>query len=312
MMEKKLEDMIGKNIEGKMEQEIEKQIQTTIGDKMKQMIDAKISEKLGKKIEEKIDEKIEMLGERIEEMIEEKMEDKLKKLMEGKINATIEEQIEKHGNDIMEKMNEVMEEKIEEGVEEKIEGKIQETIEEKMEGTIEKIEKELRSKIKEKTADKTEEMRDGQSGNARKEDEWTTARGGGKRKRSYTERDGQIKLSNRFKVLDPEVQSEKEDVRYLVIGDSRVRAIEKVMCGHRDKCVMKPGGKVEEMEAILKEELGKCDPEVIILNVGVNNVGPRRSVRLEEDYLALLRKLREARKPTVITGILPRAAAGNE
>ena len=91
-----------------------------------------------------------------------------------------------------------------------------------------------------------------------------------------------------------------------------MRAIERVMHGQKDKYVIKPGGRVEEMGDIIKEQMEMCDPEAIILNVGVNNIGPRRSVELVNNYHSLLRKLREARKPAVITGILPRTTVSNE
>ena len=48
------------------------------------------------------------------------------------------------------------------------------------------------------------------------------------------------------------------------------------------------------------------------MQVGVNNVGPRRSVQLIKDYSALLQRLKEARKPVIVTGILPRATASRE
>ena len=84
------------------------------------------------------------------------------------------------------------------------------------------------------------------------------------------------------------------------------------MCGKRDRCVMKSGGTVAEMGPVIKEQLDKIEPELMILQVGVNDVGPRRSVKLVNDFHALLQTLRDARKPAIVTGILPRVLASNE
>lgn len=91
-----------------------------------------------------------------------------------------------------------------------------------------------------------------------------------------------------------------------------MRPLERVMCGSRDRCVVKPGGRVEDMGPIVKEQLNKADPEVVVVQVGVNDVGPRRSVKLVNDFQTLLQDLRETRKRTIVTGILPRAVASNE
>ena len=140
---------------------------------------------------------------------------------------------------------------------------------------------------------------------------WTTVKGR-KRQNANKGEHGQISTSNRFSVLDSEMKEGKKKVGCLVVGDSRVRPLEKTFCEKRDRCVAKMGAVVSDMDAILQEELERYDPEVIILQVGVNNVGPRRSVQLMKDYSALLQRLKEARKPVIVTGILPRATASRE
>ena len=122
----------------------------------------------------------------------------------------------------------------------------------------------------------------------------------------------QIQTSTRFSVLQTEGESEKEEVRCLVIGDSRVRPLGRVFCDKKDRCAVKPGAIISEIGPAIQEELAMCDPEIIIVQVGVNEIGPRRSVKVLKDYTELLLRLKEARKPVIVTGILPRAAAKGE
>ena len=122
----------------------------------------------------------------------------------------------------------------------------------------------------------------------------------------------QVETSNRFSVLDMDTDEGEEEARYLIIGDSRVRPLGRVFCGERDVLVCKPGATVAKLVPTIQEELGKCEPEAVIVQVGVNDVGQRRSVKLVNDYTALLLKLKEARKPVIVTGILPRATASRE
>ena len=139
---------------------------------------------------------------------------------------------------------------------------------------------------------------------------WITVQG--KKRRDTRTGEHGIRTFNRFSVLETEEERGKKKVRYLVAGDSRVKPLGKVFCQEEDKCVVKPGALVSDIDTCFEEELTRCDPEYIIVQVGVNNVGPRRSVQLINDYSALLRRLKEARKPVIITGILPRAAASRE
>ena len=137
---------------------------------------------------------------------------------------------------------------------------------------------------------------------------WTTVKG----RRSHPTTQGKaipVHTSNRYAVL---ADAEKDEVRYLVVGDSRVRPLKKAFCKEEDRCVVIPGASVSDIGVTVQEELNKCDPDVVIVHVGVNDVGSRRSVKLTQDYHSLLRNLREARKPVIVTGILPRMSASRE
>ena len=139
---------------------------------------------------------------------------------------------------------------------------------------------------------------------------WITAQGR-KRQGTQTEDHVWISTSNRFSVLESEGEEEKKEVRSLMFGDSRARPLMS-MFSEKDRCVVKPGALVSHIDATIQEEFTRYDPEMIIVQVGVNNVGPRRSVELMKNYSALLHRLKEARKPAVVTGILPRAVASRE
>ena len=64
------------------------------------------------------------------------------------------------------------------------------------------------------------------------------------------------------------------------MGDSRVRPLRQTYCGTRDKCIVRPGAKVVDIDKVIRAEMGRCRPEAIIVQVGVNDIGPRRSEKL--------------------------------
>lgn len=121
-----------------------------------------------------------------------------------------------------------------------------------------------------------------------------------------------VSTSNRFSILTSVDDSGKELVDNLVVGDSRVRPLGRTFCRNRDKCVVRPGAKIADVDSVIKTELERCSPKRVIVQVGVNNVGPRASVKIVNDYHSLLQRLKDARKPVYVTGILPRLRASSE
>lgn len=117
--------------------------------------------------------------------------------------------------------------------------------------------------------------------------------------------------SNSFSALVVD-EGGKEEVDILVVGDSRVRPLRRTFCGRRDKCIVKPGAKITDVDSVIRTELERTNPEKVIVQVGVNNVGPRASVRIVSEYRSLLQRLSGARKPVFVTGILPRLWASSE
>lgn len=139
---------------------------------------------------------------------------------------------------------------------------------------------------------------------------WRKARGGAKQ--SLVRPPPPVRVSNRFSALALEVDSAGEELEVLVVGDSRVRPLSRTFCGRKDRCVVKPGAKVADVDTAVRIELERSNPERVIVHVGVNNIGPRASVRIVGQYRSLLQRLREARKPVYVTGVLPRLRASNE
>ena len=141
-----------------------------------------------------------------------------------------------------------------------------------------------------------------------KEQEWVTAKS--KAKRVDKRATFQLELSNRFSALESD--DSVEGVRILVVGDSRVRPLKDTFCYKKDRCVVRPGARVADLEKEVDEEIRKCSPKVVIVQVGVNDVGRRCSEKTLGAYHSLLQRLQEARKPVVVTGILPRRWATTE
>ena len=75
---------------------------------------------------------------------------------------------------------------------------------------------------------------------------------------------------------------------------------------------MRPGAKVVVIDKVIRAEMGRCKAEAIIVQVGVNDIGPRRTEKLVTEYRCLLQRLREFRMPVIATGILPRIRASGE
>lgn len=140
--------------------------------------------------------------------------------------------------------------------------------------------------------------------------EWRKAKSGGRQ--DLVMSIPAVRLENRFSVLASVDDSGKEEVDTLVIGDSRVRPLRRAFGGGRDRCVVKPGARVADVDSAVGTELSRYSPNRVVVQVGVNNIGPRASVKLVKDYHSLLQRLSEARKPVYVTGVLPRLRASSE
>jgi len=143
--------------------------------------------------------------------------------------------------------------------------------------------------------------------------EWQVASGRSGRKSSQPAQRAGIVTTNMFQALDdcPQDSSSKESV--LVIGDSRVRYLERVFCkGRRDRrCITRPGAKVKDLVPAVAQVTSDHQFNTVIVHVGVNNIGQTRSEELLREYRALLATLKGTNR-VIITGILPRARASPE
>ena len=67
-----------------------------------------------------------------------------------------------------------------------------------------------------------------------------------------------------------------------------------------------------DIDKVIRAEMGRCKPETIIIQAGVNDIGPHRSEKLVTEYRCLIQRLRGFRKPVIVTDILPRIRASGE
>ena len=142
---------------------------------------------------------------------------------------------------------------------------------------------------------------------------WRKAKSGGRQDLAMSNsRASPVSLENRFSILTSVDDNGKEEVDTLVIGDSRVRPLRRAFGGGKDRCVVKPGARVADVDSAVGTELGRYSPNRVVVHVGVNNIGPRASVKIVKEYHSLLQRLSETRKPVYITGVLPRIWASSE
>ena len=120
---------------------------------------------------------------------------------------------------------------------------------------------------------------------------------------------GALPVSNRFGVLQELSEDSETGCKVAVIGDSRVRHLDRVFCRKTAgrKCFTRPGAKVKDLVEVVDQVTQEHQPKVVIVQVGVNNIGCSKSEELRKDYRALLATLKESRSQVIVTGILPRA-----
>ena len=100
----------------------------------------------------------------------------------------------------------------------------------------------------------------------------------------------------------------------IVVGSSRVRYLDRAFCERNpDKRlrICYPGARVRDVADRLDDVLaGSSEGCIVIVHVGVNDVGDGRSVETVEQYRRLLQRLVWQRCRGVVTGILPKLRAG--
>ena len=113
---------------------------------------------------------------------------------------------------------------------------------------------------------------------------------------------------NRYHVLEDEVRDEPEP-SLMLVGDSLVRHQDEEFCrkGPRRKHLCYPGRKIEDItEKIDDLVVNSSEETVFVYLVGTNNVVSGRSEEIMKKYSALVSKLRDSRRRSVVCGLIPR------
>src|SRR5678815_5091164 len=112
------------------------------------------------------------------------------------------------------------------------------------------------------------------------------------------------------------VEFSKGKTDTLLIGDSMVRYLDRTFQSKNKKKRLRvcyPGARVSDIVVRIDREIDSTnvDSEVIV-HVGTNDIGHRRSEELIADYRRLIQKMKASGRRCMISGILPRLGAGQE
>lgn len=105
-----------------------------------------------------------------------------------------------------------------------------------------------------------------------------------------------------------------ESQEVLVLGDSRIRYLDRAFCetdrSRRMTCCL-PGAGVRDVAQRYKKVVkGTGKEALVVVHVGVNDVGRVASEELETRYRDLLREIRQSGRRCVVSGVLPRQRVG--
>ena len=115
-----------------------------------------------------------------------------------------------------------------------------------------------------------------------------------------------IVTKNAFQVLEDEVRDEPSLV---LVGDSLIRHQDEEFCkkGSKRKSFCYPGKKIEDVtERVDDLTASTSERTVFTYFVGTNNVKTGRSEDIVKKYKALISKIQESRRRSVICGLIPR------
>ena len=134
-----------------------------------------------------------------------------------------------------------------------------------------------------------------------------------------------VNCSNRFDCLPDEGGSEiaNDDVQFsksktetLLVGDSMIRNLDRTFQKKDRRKRMRvcfPGARVNDIaDRIDREIMVTSADSTVIVHVGTNDIGQKRSEELIASYRRLIAKMKESGRKCMISGILPRFGAGQE
>ena len=156
------------------------------------------------------------------------------------------------------------------------------------------------------------------------ESEWQIVRN--KNRNRIDNRENPVEVQNRFKVLGAGREGEEpvcdtlgessDNPEVLLIGDSQVRYMDREFCLKERKKRMRvclPGAGVKDIsdryDRIVR---GSSKEAIVVVHVGVNDIGKVRSVELVKRYREIIGKIRDSGRKCVVSGVLPRIDVGLE
>ena len=102
----------------------------------------------------------------------------------------------------------------------------------------------------------------------------------------------------------------------LVLGDSRIRYLDRTFCEadrrNRMTCCLPGAGVQDVVERFRRVVKGTGKEALVVVHVGVNDVGRVGSEELLGRYKELLREIRESRRRCIVSGVLPRQKVGGQ
>ena len=134
-----------------------------------------------------------------------------------------------------------------------------------------------------------------------------------------------VNCSNRFDCLPDGEGSERPNgnagssdakAEALLIGDSMVRYLDRTFQNKDRRKRMRvcyPGARVNDIVDRIDSEIEVTNVDSnVIVHVGTNDVGQKRSEELINSYRRLIQKMKDSGRKCMISGILPRLGAGQE
>ena len=102
----------------------------------------------------------------------------------------------------------------------------------------------------------------------------------------------------------------------LVMGDSRIRYLDSTFCevdrSRRMTCCLPGAGVKDVAERYRRVVEGTGKEAVVVVHVGVNDIGRVGSVELVARYRELLRQIRQCGRRCIVSGVLPRQRVGGQ
>ena len=134
-----------------------------------------------------------------------------------------------------------------------------------------------------------------------------------------------VTCSNRFSCLSDGEESEvsscdvgfpKGKTEALLIGDSQIRYLDRTFRNTDKRKRMRvcyPGARVNDIVDRIDREIADTNANArVIVHVGTNDIGYRRSEELIASYRNLIERLKVSGRRCIVSGILPRLGAGLE